>query len=248
MKLKKLFLPFVAGALALSLAACGGDDKEKTKDKEDPSGDQAAIEEMQKELDKQKIEDDKIVAVVNDEELNGESYNTVLQNLQAQIQQNGQDPTSEEFVEELKKQTLDTLVNQTLILQQAKAEKIEVAEEEIENEYGMFVVQFGDEEKLEEALKEEGLDPETLKEEIITESILFQKYQEQVAPVEEVSDEEVKTYYEEFAAQSEGDEELPPLEEISDNIKSILEQNQQQEKFIAHIEKLKKDAKIELKI
>lgn len=248
MKLKKLFLPFVAGALALSLAACGGDDKEKSQDNEGSSADQAAIEEMQKKLDKQKIEDDKIVAVVNDEELNGEAYNIVLQNLQAQIQQSGQDPTSEEFVEELKKQTLDTLVNQTLILQQAKVEKIEVSEEEIENEYGMLVVQFGDEEKLEEALKQEGMDTKTLKEEIINESILFQKYQEQVAPVEEVSDEEVKTYYEEFAAQSEGDEELPPLEDISDNIKSILEQNQQQEKLIAHIEELKKAAKIELKI
>lgn len=241
MKLKKFFLPFVAGALALSLAACSGDDKEESLT------DSAPTDEMQKELEKQKIEDDKIVAIVNDEELNGESYNIVLQNLQAQIQQSGQDPTSEELVEELKKQTLDTLVNQTLILQQAKAENIEVASEEVENEFGMLVVQFGDEEKLEEALKQEGMDTEALKEQI-TESILFQKYQEQVAPVEEVSDEEVQAYYDEFAAQSEGDEELPPFEELSENIKAIIEQNQQQEKLMAHLEELKEAAKIELKI
>lgn len=247
MNLKKVLLPFFAGALALSLAACSGDDKGKDKKNEDASGDQAAIEEMQKKLDKQKIDEDTIVAVVNDEEVNGETYNVVLQNLQMQFQQMGQDPTSDEMATALKEQTLDTLVNQTLLLQQAKAEKIEVAQEEIDNEYGMFIEQFGDEETLEKALKDEGMDAEALKAQI-SESIVFDKYQEKVAPAEEVTEEEIKNYYDEFSAQSEGEEELPPLEEISDSIKQILEQNGQQQKLIAHIEELKKDAKIELKI
>lgn len=243
MRLKKFFLPFAAGALALGLAACNDDKKEDANGQDDF----AAFEEMQKELDKQKIDKDKIVAIVNDEELDGDSYNVVLQNLQAQAQQNGLDPTSKEFVEELKNQTLDTLVNQTLILQQAKAEKIEVPEEEIENEYSMLVLQFGDEDTLTEALKEEGMDTDALKEQI-TNSILFQKYQDQVAPIEEATEDEVKGYYEDVAAQAEEGEELPPFEEVSENIKAILENGQQQEKLMAHLEELKKDAKIELKI
>lgn len=247
MNFKKVLLPFFAGALALSLAACSGDDKEKDKDQEGATDDQAAIEEMQKKLDKQKIDEDKIVAVVNDEEVSGETYNIVLENLQMQFQQIGQDPTSDEMAEQLKAQTLDTLVSQTLFLQQAKAEKIDVTEEEIDNEFGMLVSQFGDEKALDEALKSEGMDKETLKE-TIRENILFDKYQNKVAPAEDISDEDIKAYYDEFTAQSEGEGDIPPLEDLSENIKQILVQNEQQQKLTAHLEDLKKDAKIELKI
>lgn len=247
MNFKKALLPFFAGALALSLAACSGDDKGKEKDTEGESNDQAAIEEMQKKLDKQKVDDKTIVAVINEEEVDGAMYNIVLENLQMQFQQIGQDPTSDEMTEQLKTQTLDTLVSQTLFLQQAKAEKIEATEDELENEYGALILQFGDEEALEKALKSEGMDAEALKENI-RESIVFEKYQEKIAPAEEVTDEEIKAYYDEFTAQSEGEEEIPALEDLSENIKQILVQNEQQQKLAAHIEALKKDAKIELKI
>lgn len=242
MKFKKVLLPFFAGALALSLAACSGDDKEK-----EDADDQAAFEEMQKKLDEQKIDEEKIVAVINDEEVNGETYNVVLQNLQMQFQQIGQDPTSDEVAKALKEQTLDTLVNQTLLLQKAKAENIEVAQDEIDNEYNLFIEKFGDEDTLKKALDSEGMKPEDLKTQI-SDSIAFDKYQEKVAPAEDVTEEEIQAYYDDFVAQSEGDEEVPPLEEISESIEQILLQDQQQQKMMAHLEELKKDAKIELKI
>lgn len=242
MKLKKVLLPFFAGALALSLAACNGDDKEK----EDADA-QAAFEEMQKKLDEQKIDEEQIVAVINDEEVNGEFYNVVLQKLQMDAQQIGQDPTSDEVANALKEQTLDTLINQTLLSQKAKAENIEVAQDEIDSEYNFFIEQFGDEDSLKEALDSEGMKPEDLKSQI-NESIALGKYQDKVAPAEDITEEEIKAYYDEFVAESEGDEEVPPLEEISETIEQFLQQDQFQKKIMAHLEELKKDAKIELKI
>ena len=101
MKFKKVLLPFIAGALAFSLAACGEEDKAKTDDT--TQGQEATQEEqrksakeMQAKLAEQQVEQDKIVAVVNDEELKGEQYNAALPSIQGQMQQMGQDPSSKE--------------------------------------------------------------------------------------------------------------------------------------------------------
>ncbi|MGB5945551.1 SurA N-terminal domain-containing protein [Paenisporosarcina sp.] len=261
MKFKKIVLPFVAGALALSLAACNDEDKatkEETPKQETASKDakqetpkapsKEELAEMQAKLDEQQVDKSKIVAIVNDEELKGDQYNQALMSIQGQMQQMGQDPTSKEASEQIKTQTLDTLVNQTLIRQKADEAKLTATEEEINKEYTTYEEQVGGEEAMAKALEAQKMDKETLKEQI-ADSIVFGKYQDKVAPAKEVTDEEIQAYYDQAVAQAEGTEQkLPPLEEASEEIKGILEQQQQQELFAAHVEKLKADAKIELKI
>lgn len=252
MKLKKLLLPFMAGALALGLAACGGDDKKKEDATEQEAGptkeEQEAAEKYQAKLDEQKVDNDLTVAIVNDEVLKGEEYNAALSSVQGELQRMGADPTSEDSVEEVKTQTLDMIVNQTLILQKAKEAKIEVAQTEIDEEYDMYVAQFGDEEVMKEAFESQNIKLDDLKDRI-KDSILFKKYQDEVTSVEEVTDEEVKEYYDLVAAESNGSEqELPPLKDVSEEIKEILEQNKQQEQLAVHVEELRENAKIELKI
>jgi hypothetical protein len=250
MKFKRILLPFITGALALSLAACGEDDK-AAKDEKPEKAAQAEMEsaeEMQAKLAEQQVEKNKVVAVVNDEELKGEQYNAALTSLQGQMQQMGQDPSSKESAKQVKMQALDTVVNQTLILQKAKEEKINASESEIDKDYSAFVEQFGDEKTMKEALKSQNVDVKTIKEQI-AEFIVIQKYQNKVAPVEKVTDKEIKEYYDQAAAQTkESGQELPPLEEVSDEIKEMIEQEQQQKQLAAHVEKLKADAEIELKI
>ncbi|AOV07325.1 SurA N-terminal domain-containing protein [Sporosarcina ureilytica] len=245
MNYKKIFISFFAGALALSLAACSGEEKAK---KDEASEEQVHVDEIQAKLAEQQVDKNDIVAVVNNEEINGERYNAVLMSIQTHMQQTGQDPSSKEAAEQIKAQTLDTLVNQTLLLQQAKTEEINASQDEIEAEYEAYVQQFGDEKTLEEALKQENMDVDNLKEQI-SEFITSNKYQEKIAPAEDVSDETIEEYYEQLVAQTEdGEQELPPLEELSEKIKQIIQQEEQQKKLVAHIEKLKEDAKIELKI
>ena len=255
MKLKKILLPFAIGGLALSLAACGDEDKatkekapqEETNEKGTSEGQESA-DAMQAKLAEQQVEDDKVVAVVNDEELTGVEYNAALTSIQGQMQQTGQDPTSKEVAGQIKTQVLDTLVNQTLILQKAKEEKITASQAEIDERYATFEEQFGGEDAMKKALEAQNMDLKTLKSDI-GDSIIFEKYQDKVVPADEVTDKEVQEYYDQAAAQSkEGGQELPPIEEASEEIKGILQQQQQQELLTAHVEELKKDAKIELKI
>ncbi|WP_210468117.1 SurA N-terminal domain-containing protein [Sporosarcina sp. 6E9] len=251
MKFKKVLLPLITGALALSLAACGEDDKAAKDEKPEAAGQEemASAEEMQAKLAEQQVEKDKIVAIVNDEELKGEQYNATLSSIQGQMQQMGQDPSSKESAEQVKMQTLDTVVNQTLILQKAKEEKITPSESEIDQKYAEFVEQFGDEKTMKEALKSQNMNVRTVKEQIIAKSIIFEKYQDKFTPAEKVTDKEIKEYYDQAAAQNkESGQELPPLEEVSDEIKSMIEQEQQQKKLAAHVEELKAEADIKLKI
>lgn len=260
MNMKKLLLPIAAGALALSLSACNDEDKatkeekpqEETKQeaaKAPTEKDQAAAaKEMQEKMAEQEVDESKVVAVVNDEELKGDQYNAALASIQGQMQQSGQDPSSKEAAEKVKTQVLDSLVGQTLILQKAKEAKITASEKEIDERYKSFEEQYGGEEAMNKALEAQSMDSKMLKDQI-AESILFEKYQDKVVPAKEVTEKEIKDYYDQAASQAKAaGQELPPLEEAKEEIKGILQQQQQQELLAKHVEELKADAKIELKI
>ncbi|KAA0966338.1 hypothetical protein FQ087_08910 [Sporosarcina sp. ANT_H38] len=261
MKLKKVLVPFMAGALALGLAACGGEEKAETEEKpkeetkQEATNEQgatkeqeASAKEMEEKLAKQQVDKDKIVAVVNKEELTGEEYNAALTSIQGQMQQMGQDPSTKESTKQVKAQALDILVNQTLILQKAKEAKITASTSEIDEEYSAFEEQFGGEKEMKKALEAQNMDVKTLKEQV-AESIIFEKYLEKVAPTEKITDKEIKEYYDQVAAQSKtAGQEMPPLEEVSEEIQGIIKQEQQQKLLATHVEELKADAKIELKI
>jgi hypothetical protein len=261
MKYKKLLLPFIAGALAISLAACGDEDKaakeetpqeeakqEAPKEQEATKEQKEAAKEMQAKLAEQQVDNNKIVAVVNDEELTGEEYNAVLTLIQGQMQKMGQDPSSKEVAEQVKAQVLDSLVNQTLILQKAQEAKLKASASEIDEEYSALEKQFGGEKEMEKALKIQSMDVETLKEQI-AESIIFNKYLDKVAPAGKISEKEIKEYYDQAAATSkEAGQEMPPLEELSQEIEGFINQEQQQKLLAAHVEELKAAAAIELKL
>ena len=263
MKFKKVLLPFIAGALALSLAACGEEDKDKAatektnqeqtkqeepKEQKVSKEQEKSAKEMQEKLAEQQVDESKIVAVVNDEELKGEEYNAALASIQGQMQQMGQDPTSKESAEQVKAQVLDTLINQTLILQKAKETKIKASSTEIDKQYSALIKQFGGEKEMKKALKDQKMDVKTVKEQI-AESIIFEKYQAKIAPAKEVSEKEIKEYYDQAAAQSkETGQKLPPLEEASTQIQDMIKQEQQQKLIAAHVEELKAAAEIEMKL
>ncbi|TFE03882.1 SurA N-terminal domain-containing protein [Jeotgalibacillus salarius] len=259
MNFKKIFLPFAAGALALGLAACSDDEEaantetEQTEETEEATPEeqqateeqQAAMEEMQAKMEEQQVAEDEVVATINDEEILGETYNSALATTQSNLQQSGQDPTTEEAAEQVKNQTLDLLINQTLITQKADEAGLEASEEEIDEEYAAFQEQFGGEEALNEIMEAQGMDMETLRGQM-ADSIKFDKYVDQVAPVEEPTDEEIQEYYDQSSAQMEEQgQEVPPLEEVREQIVAGMTQQQQQEQLMAHLEELKADAEIE---
>ncbi|MBK5445239.1 MULTISPECIES: SurA N-terminal domain-containing protein [unclassified Peribacillus] len=251
--MKKLLYPIVIGLLAVFLTACGSndeadkknDEKETAKTTEDQ---QKQMEELQKKLDKQKVDEKKTVAIVNDEKISGAEYNNMLSTTQMQMQQLGQDPTSKKVAEQIKEQTINSLVGQRLLLQAAEKKGYTASKDEIEKQLAEMKGRYENDEKFNEAMKQAGLNLEKLKTQI-AKDIPYTKYVDKEIKVEEATDEEIEKYYDQVKEQAKASgQEAQKLEEMKPQIKKLLEQQKKQEKLVKHVEELQKDAKVKIKI
>ena len=247
----------ITGLMAVVLVACGGneesteaknDDKAKTAETDQQKEQQKQMEEMQKKLEAQQIDEKKTVAIVDDKEILGSDYNTALASIQGQMQQMGQDPTSKEAAEQAKNQTIDSLVGQTLLLQEADKKGYKVSEADINKQLDEVKKQFKTEKELEAALKKSGMDMKTLETQI-SDGIKLKQYIEKEVPAGEITDEEIQKTYDQYAEQGKSTgQEVPKLEEVKPQIEQSLQQQKQQEKLAQQVEELKKNAKIDIKI
>ncbi|MEW4308858.1 SurA N-terminal domain-containing protein [Rossellomorea marisflavi] len=254
---KRLLTILLAAMTVLLLAACGAnDDSAKKSDDSKKSSEQAKSEEeqakqmkeMQKKMDKQKVDNDKVVAIVNDEKIKGEDYNNVLSSSQMQYQQMGQDPTSKDAAKQIKEQTIDSLVGQTLLLQQADKKGYKASDDEVDKQLEDVKKQYENDKKFSAAMKDAGFTMDELKNQI-AENIKYTKYVDKEIKTEKVTDDEVKKMYEQYASQSgQNSKDAPKLEEVEPQIKSSLEQQKKQEQLVKHVEDLKKNAKVDVKI
>ncbi|MCM3567232.1 SurA N-terminal domain-containing protein [Neobacillus mesonae] len=255
--MNKLMFTLIAGLMVIVLAACGGneqskeaknDDKAKTAQTDQQKDQQKQMEEMQKKLEAQQIDDKKTVAIVNNKEILGSDYNSALASIQGQMQQMGQDPTSKEAAEQLKKQTIDSLVGQTLLLQEADKKGYKASDADIKKQLDEMKKQFKTEKDFEAALKQSGMDMKTLETQI-ADDIKFKEYMEKEVPAGEITDEEIQKTYDQYAEQGKSTgQEIPKLEEVKPQIKQSLQQQEQQKKLAQQVEELKKNAKIDIKI
>ncbi|AXI08294.1 peptidylprolyl isomerase [Oceanobacillus zhaokaii] len=253
--MKKMMFTLITSLMAVVLVACGGnegskDDKndDKAKTAETDQQNEQQMEEMQKKLEAQQIDANKTVAIVNDKEILGSDYNNALASTQGQMQQMGQDPTSKEAAKQVKNQTIDSLVGQTLLLQEADRKSYKVSEEDINKQLDEMKKQFKTEEEFEAALKKSGMDMKTLETQI-AEGIKLNKYVEKEVPVDKITDEEIQQMYNQYAEQGKSTgQEVPKLEEVKPQIEQTLHQQKQQEKLAQQVEELKKNAKIDIKI
>lgn len=255
--MKKMMFTLITGLLAVVLVACGGneesteapnDDKTKTAETDQQKEQQIQAEEMQKKLEEQQVDENKTVAKVNDEEILGSDYNIALASVQGQMQLLGQDPTSKEAAEQAKNQTIDSLVGQTLLLQEADKKSYKVSEEDINKQLAELKKQFKTEKEFNAALKQSGVDMKTLEAQL-ADDIKLKKYVEKEVPAGKISDEEIQQMYNQYAEQGKSTgQEVPKLEEIRSQIEQSLHQQKQQEKLAQQVEELKKNATIDIKI
>ncbi|WP_099364189.1 SurA N-terminal domain-containing protein [Fredinandcohnia onubensis] len=251
--MKKLMFTLITGLMVVVLAACGGNEerteaKNNDKTKTEETEPQQQMEEMQKKLEAQQIDEKKTVAIVNDTKILGSDYNGILSSIQGQMQQMGQDPTSKEAAEQVKKQTIDSLVGQTLLLQEADKKSYKVSEADIKKRLDEVKKQFKTEKEFESALKKSGMDMKTLETQI-ADGLKLNQYVEKEIPTGKITDEEIQKTYNQYAEQGKTTgQEIPKLEEVKPQIEQSLQQQKQQEKLAQHVEELKKNAKIDIKI
>jgi len=254
--LKKYLIAFFVGVLSLSLAACNNDEEKAakpTKEEEEATNEEPAKEEavdqeeMQKKLDAQKVEEDLVVAIVNGQEIKGNEYNEALSISQMQFTSMGQDPTTEELSKQLKDYTLESLVGQTLIMQEIEKKGYEAKEEEINEQLDILKAQYESDKAFDEALKTNNLTLDKLKDQI-ADTVKYDQYVKNDLNVEEVTDKEVKEYYDSMASSAEESAETPKYDDVKDTLKTNLERQKTQEKLAAKVEELRESAKIELKL
>ncbi|MDQ0272314.1 SurA N-terminal domain-containing protein [Cytobacillus purgationiresistens] len=255
--MKKMMFILITGLMVVVLVACGGNEeskeaendvKAKTAETDQQKEQQKEMEEMQKKLEAQQVDEKKTVAIVNDEEILGSDYNSTLASIQGQMQKMGQDPTSKETAEQVKTQTIDSLVGQTLILQEADKKGYKASEADIKKQLDETKKQFKTEKEFEAALKQSGMDMKAFETQI-ADGIKFNQFVEKEVTAGKVTDEEIQKAYDQVAEQGKSTgQEVPKFEEVKPQIEQSLQQQKQQEKLAMQVEELKKNVKIDIKI
>lgn len=232
--MKKFMMLFVTLSLAMMLAACGGDNAEEEKQPDEDVAEQANAE--VEVTDEEKVKDDDVVVNINDSGVKGTHYNAIYAQTKMQMHQFGQDTSD---LDKIKDHTLDELIAQELLKQDADKKGVEVSDEEVQSELDEFKEE--NEEQLQSYLNEFEISEETFKEQLFF-SIVLDKYITEEIESEEVTDDEAKEMYENLKKQN---EEIAEFDELKEDIKKSLESQKKQEKLQAKLEKLKESADID---
>ncbi|MFC2947872.1 SurA N-terminal domain-containing protein [Virgibacillus sediminis] len=233
--MKKLLMFTLALLTTAVLAACGGDDSAKEGNQETPDNPSEQAQESVEVTEEEKVGEDESVVKVNDSEVTGEKYNPIYLQVKTTMQQSGEDISDKEKIKDL---TLDLLVEQELILQDAERAGIEVTEEEVEQEYANIKEQSGD--QLPAMLEQFQLTEEQFKSQL-SDDLVTTKYMESELDVE-VTDEEVEEMYNQLKGQN---EDVGELKELEEPIRQQLRSQKEQEQLMTKVEELKKEADVE---
>src|SRR5699024_3601516 len=125
--MKKYIVGCLLVVLAMILVACGDkkDEEEETKGEKNPLAPSDVIS------DEEKVDDDKVIAMINANEVKGGVYNLVY----AQLKLQSDHLSDETDNEEMKDLTMESVIDREIVMQEAKEEGIDITEEEAEKEF-----------------------------------------------------------------------------------------------------------------
>lgn len=184
-----------------------------------------------------------VVATVNGEDITKDDYVTAYQQSYQTAVQQGADVSDPAVLDNIRSQTLDVLINTALIVQAANDTGVTVDADMVAEERAALIAQFGGEEGFAQALKTSGV-TEAVLEDSIREQLLVEAYitgAVDAASAPTITDEAVQARYEEVAATV---SDLPPLEEVRDQIVQQLEIEQQDVATQALVEELRAEASV----
>ncbi|WP_080875420.1 SurA N-terminal domain-containing protein [Oceanobacillus timonensis] len=251
--MKKLSLSILM-IITMLLAACGSDDSENEQGEGDQGQEEAGQQqegEGEGEGDQQQpqqpepvefsddefVEEDTPVVVVNGEELQGTDYNTAYSLVKTMMNQSGQDVSDQEALQD---ETINFLVEQELIMQEANDEGVEVTDEEVQEQ--MDTMKANGEDQFQASLDELNLSEDQFEQQLKY-NLATTKYMDEAFDVD-VTDEEVEEMYEQLQSQM-GDQDMQDLDEIRGQIEEMVAQNKQQEAYADKVDELTESADVE---
>ncbi len=185
-----------------------------------------------------------VVVVVNGEKLYLEALEENIESIRRGAEEQGIDTTNPGIQEEIKRQSLQALIDNALILGAVEKTKIELDTTEVDRLYTEIIGQLGGEESSVSELAALGLTQDKLRDNL-KERVLIESYLASVTDIEEltVSEDDITAFLAPYDPAQ-----LPPLEEIRAEVESQILLQKRQTLFLEVIEKLRAEATIEEKI
>lgn len=139
-----------------------------------------------------------VAASVNGESISMELFNQRVEEAKKNFMMQGLDFTSEEgkeFELSIKERVLDVMIEELLIIQQARAEGVLPSEEDIDKEIELIKTHYPTEEDYKNALKELNINEKDLRQAILAEYAMDNLYQKITEDVKEINSEQAREYY-----------------------------------------------------
>lgn len=198
-----------------------------------------------------------VVAEVDGAEISGEDFVTAYEAQFQQVSMQSQMGGAPVDQEALKQQVLDGLIDNELLAQQAEEQELAASEDEVDSTLEELASGNGMEtEDFLAALEEQGLAEDDARTEVANQ-ISTEKLIEQEAPVQDPSEEELQQRYDEIVEQQEAagsgdgaaasgapEMELPPFEEVRDQLAEQVRSEGQAAAVQEYVEELRGSAEI----
>ncbi|NIH71790.1 SurA N-terminal domain-containing protein [Auritidibacter ignavus] len=264
--LGKKILSSIALIAMLSLSACSADEEnaDGAPEASASAGDQGALPEPN--LDD--VPD--VVATINDTEITKEEFATNYESQYQQMAYQAQMSGSDVDEDQLKQESLEIMIGNELLLQEAEDQDIEVTEDDVDEFLDDFAKQQGleSQDELIAQFEEQGMDEEQLREDSKKQVAMDRLIE--TLDVDEPSEEELKDLYDDQmeqqkqlmeaqasadpSAQAEdgssesasGEDQLPSFEESKDDLEEQVKLQNENEAITELVEDLREDADIEI--
>ncbi|MFG6117698.1 MULTISPECIES: SurA N-terminal domain-containing protein [Thalassobacillus] len=258
---KKWIMGLLFAAL-LALAACGNDeeakkegqDKDQKQEQKAEQGKEGGEGEQAKMPEPDLKDTPEVVAEVNGEEIKKEefesAYKQQFQQAALQAQMSGQELNQDQ----LKKQMVESLVGQELLIQEANNRGYEATQEEKDKILEDLAEQnqLGSKDEFMAALEEQGMSKEEIDSQLELQVKMDQLIAEEAGDLEP-SEEELKQAYEQMKAQQEqmggeGQGEVPPYEEVKPQLEEQVKMQKEGEEAQKLMKSLREDADVKVHI
>ncbi len=138
---------------------------------------------------------DQVVAVVNDEVITQSEIDMLLRPIYEQYKKQFPETQLMEKMNDARQKLLSQMIEDKLVFQEAKSQKIEIDEAEIDQEVDLFKKRFKTDGELEDALHHEGLSMNEMRERIRRQAMIRRLQDQEVRAKIVVSPLEVDAYY-----------------------------------------------------
>ena len=184
-----------------------------------------------------------VAAVINGEKIMKNDLETKTSQAKGVLQAQGSS-IDEKALSEIKSQMLLSMVNEKILLQNAKKEGVSVSDAEVSTVYNDLIAKYESKESFEKELASKNLTEKEVKNNI-TDQMTLNKYIEKKIDANNImaTDSDISALYKNY---SDKQENMPKIEEIKSQLAEQVKQEKYRLAVLELIEKLKKDGDVKI--